>query len=173
MTPKQTRFVAEYLIDLNATQAAIRAGYSAKTADVQGPRLLGNVGVRAAIATGKATQLDQADLSAARTLEELRRVAYGNIKSVFDEQGNLKPVHTLTDGEAAMISSVEVIIKNAEAGDGHTDRIHKIKCWDKVRALHDLCEHFELLVTNVRVTSDEAMFAFLDEMKAKNRAAKP
>jgi phage terminase small subunit len=43
LTPKQDRFVAEYLVDLNATQAAIRAGYSKKTADVQGPRLLGNV----------------------------------------------------------------------------------------------------------------------------------
>ena len=43
LTPKQERFVAEYLVDMNATQAAIRAGYSRKTADVQGPRLLGNV----------------------------------------------------------------------------------------------------------------------------------
>ena len=49
LTPKQARFVEEYQIDLNATQAAIRAGYSAKTAEQQGPRLLGNVGVAAAI----------------------------------------------------------------------------------------------------------------------------
>jgi len=49
MTPKQARFVDEYQIDLNATQAAIRAGYSAKTAEQQGPRLLGNVGVAAAL----------------------------------------------------------------------------------------------------------------------------
>jgi len=49
LTPKQARFVEEYQIDLNATQAAIRAGYSAKTAEQQGPRLLGNVGVATAI----------------------------------------------------------------------------------------------------------------------------
>ena len=49
LTPKQRRFVDEYQVDLNATQAAIRAGYSAKTAHVQGPRLLGNVGVASAI----------------------------------------------------------------------------------------------------------------------------
>lgn len=49
LTPKQVRFVEEYLIDLNATQAAIRAGYSANNADVTGPRMLGNVGVLAAI----------------------------------------------------------------------------------------------------------------------------
>ena len=46
MTTKQQRFVEEYLIDLNATQAAIRAGYSAKTANEQGARLLANVSVR-------------------------------------------------------------------------------------------------------------------------------
>ena len=49
LTPKQQRFVEEYLVDLNATQAAIRAGYSAKTVNQQGPRLLVNVGVQAAI----------------------------------------------------------------------------------------------------------------------------
>ena len=49
MTPRQRRFVEEFLIDLNATQAAIRAGYSARTAEQQGPRLLGNVEIAAAV----------------------------------------------------------------------------------------------------------------------------
>ena len=49
LTSKQQAFVAEYLIDLNATQSAIRAGYSAKTANEQGARLLANVSVRQAI----------------------------------------------------------------------------------------------------------------------------
>lgn len=49
LTPKQERFCQEYVIDCNATQAAVRAGYSAKTADVSGPRLLGNVRVGARI----------------------------------------------------------------------------------------------------------------------------
>jgi phage terminase small subunit len=50
LNAKQRAFVFEYLKDRNATQAAIRAGYTAKNADVVGPRLLGNVGVQAAIA---------------------------------------------------------------------------------------------------------------------------
>jgi phage terminase small subunit len=50
LTPRQKRFIAEYLVDLNATNAAIRAGYSEKTAFVQGPRLLGNVRVASYIA---------------------------------------------------------------------------------------------------------------------------
>ena len=53
MTPKQAGFVEEYLVDLNATQAAIRAGYSPKTAEVQGSRLLANAKVREAVEIGK------------------------------------------------------------------------------------------------------------------------
>ena len=49
LVPRQALFVKEYLVDLNATQAAIRAGYSKKTADVQGPRLLGNAKVKSAV----------------------------------------------------------------------------------------------------------------------------
>lgn len=54
LTEKQQRFVEEYLIDLNATQAAIRAGYSAKTADQQGSRMLANVKVQQAISVAMA-----------------------------------------------------------------------------------------------------------------------
>ncbi len=63
MTPKQERFVQEYMLDLNATQAAIRAGYSAHTADVQGPRLLGNVGVAAAIQAAQAEFRERMEVS--------------------------------------------------------------------------------------------------------------
>lgn len=57
LTEKQQRFVEEYLIDLNATQAAIRAGYSAKTADQQGSRMLANVKVQQAIMAKKRKEM--------------------------------------------------------------------------------------------------------------------
>ena len=75
LTPKQARFVAEYLVDTNATQAAIRAGYSSKTADVQGPRLLGNAGVREAIAAGTAKIATKLELSAESVLTDIVRIA--------------------------------------------------------------------------------------------------
>lgn len=71
LTAKQARFVAEYLVDLNATQAAIRAGYSAKTANQVGPRMLVNVGIAAAIAEKAADATEKLDLSAARVLRGL------------------------------------------------------------------------------------------------------
>lgn len=75
LTPRQQRFVGEYLIDLNATQAAIRAGYSAKTAEQQGSRLLGNVGVSAAIAKGQARLAAKQEITAAATTRRLMDIA--------------------------------------------------------------------------------------------------
>jgi phage terminase small subunit len=157
MTPKQQRFVSEYLVDLNATQAAIRAGYSAKNANVIGPRLLVNVGISAAIAAGKGKQLEAAELSAARVLEEMRRLAFVDMRSFFDEHGNLKPIHELAAEHGSVLASFEVIKKNAQAGDGVIDTIHKIKLWDKVRALEGLAKHFGLLIERVQVSGEVSL----------------
>jgi len=77
-TPKQRLFVKEYLVDKNATKAAIRAGYSIKTARSAGSRLLlTNVGISTAIEKGLAEQLEKADVYAINILAELKRIAYG------------------------------------------------------------------------------------------------
>ncbi len=149
MTPKQERFVAEYLKDLNATQAAIRAGYSKKTAEVQGWRLLRNAEISALVFQSKTRQLESADLTATRVLEELRRLAFSDVTGLFDEQGNLKPIHTLTPEQAAAIASLEVVQRNLTSGDGHTDIVQKLKVWDKTKALEMLAKHFALLTERV------------------------
>jgi phage terminase small subunit len=166
---KQQRFVAEYLVDLNATQAAIRAGYSAKTAEQQGPRLLGNAEIASAVAGKKATQLDRADLTAVRVLEELRRLVFSNVQDLFDADGNLKPIQSLTREQAACISSLEVIKKNAEAGDGHIDVVHKLKVWDKTRSLEMAAKHFKLLTDVIRVEDEAGLVSKL--LEGRKRAA--
>lgn len=72
MTPKQEAFVREYLIDLNATQAATRAGYSAKTAGQQGERLLKNVEIAAAVAEAKQERAEKAEIDALWVLKEAK-----------------------------------------------------------------------------------------------------
>ena len=149
MTPKQERFVAEYLKDLNATQAAIRAGYAKKNADVTGPRLLGNVGIAEAIAAGQQRQLVSADLTAVATLEAIRRQVVGDIRSLFDADGNFKAIKDLTAEEAALIAGFELVIKNAAAGDGITDRVRKVKLKDQARYVEMAAKHFGLLTDTV------------------------
>lgn len=75
LTPKQQRFVQEYLIDFNATQAAIRAGYSEKTAYSQGQRLLKNVEANAAIQRLGGKTAAKLDMSREWIMQELRYVA--------------------------------------------------------------------------------------------------
>jgi phage terminase small subunit len=75
MTPRQQRFVDEFLVDLNATQAAIRAGYSARTAEQQGPRLLGNVEIAAAVQAAQQARSDRLQITQDDVLRGLRHEA--------------------------------------------------------------------------------------------------
>ncbi|MGV2099043.1 terminase small subunit [Rhizobium sp. 21-4511-3d] len=92
LSPKQARFVQEYLLDLNATQAAIRAGYSEKTAHSQGPRLLENVGVQAAIQKAKEQRADRTKINADWLLERLAEEATADIADLYTDAGSLKPI---------------------------------------------------------------------------------
>lgn len=149
LTPKQQRFVAEYLVDLNATQAAIRAGYSAKTAEQQGPRLLGNVEIASQVKAAQSAQLEKVGLTAEMVKERLRILGFQDIRKLFDVDGNLKPIHELDDEAAAMVAGVEVIKKNAAAGDGVIDTVHKVKVVDPVKSLEMLAKHFGILTEKV------------------------
>lgn len=81
-----------------------------------------------------------------RALRESASLAYSNVKALFDEHGNLLPIHQLPDHIAAAIGSIEVVKKNLAAGDGQTDTVHKIKLWDKPKNLEMLFKHLGLLV---------------------------
>jgi len=80
LTPRQERFVAEYLVDLNATQAAIRAGYSERTAQEQGSRLLSNVKVAAAVAERQTSIAGKLQITAEKVLRDLEEVRVLAIK---------------------------------------------------------------------------------------------
>lgn len=149
LNDKQARFVAEYLVDLNATQAAIRAGYSRKTASSQGERLLRNAEIAKAVAVSTSRQLARIELTADMVKERLRLIGFQDIRQLFDELGNLRPVHGLSDEAAVMVAGVEVIKKNAAAGDGIIDTVHKVKVVDPVKALEMLAKHFGLLEEKV------------------------
>lgn len=94
LRPKHVRFVQEYLIDLNATQAAIRAGYSAKTAEQQGPRLLGNAGIAKAIFEAEQRRSARTEIAADAVLHELSAVGFSDIGDILDFQRTRTPVET-------------------------------------------------------------------------------
>lgn len=160
LTPRQQRFVLEYLKDLNATQAAIRAGYSAKTAVVQGPRLLGNIQVAAAVQAASSKRLARLELKADDVLRELLRIARSDIRQLYDETGRLKPIHQLPDDVAAALSSVEILREKTTVKSGEIEEItveesvRKLKLWDKVKALELLAKHLNLLTERTQVDGE-------------------
>jgi phage terminase small subunit len=144
LTAQQAAFVGYYLVHLNAAEAARRAGYSPKHADIIGSRVLRNPLVRAALAKRQAAQLQRVELSADRVLEELRRVAFSDIVDIFDEAGHLRAVHELSPEARATIASIKVTKTNLTSGDGMEDVV-EVKRWDKLKALEVLAKHFRLL----------------------------
>lgn len=149
LNPKQLRFCQEYIIDLNATKAAERAGYAQKTAYSQGQRLLKHVEVSGKIAELQVEVAEELKLSARDVLEQARRLAFADIRGYYRPDGTLKPLSELTPEQAAAVAGFEVIVKNAEAGDGHTDTVHKYKLVDKWRPTEGLMKHFGLLTEKV------------------------
>ena len=94
LTPKQQRFVDEYLIDLNATQSAIRAGYSKKTAQQIGSRLLLNVVVTAAVAVAKVERSKRTQIDSDWVLKRLESEATADLAELYADDGALKPIST-------------------------------------------------------------------------------
>lgn len=138
LTDKQARFIEEYLVDLNATQAAIRAGYAPKDADVQGPRLLGNVGVATAIAVAKAERSRRIGLTADRVIEELAVVAFARMGEYVTWGPNGV---TLVDSDTVDTRAVAEVRETVTQHGGSTG----IKLHDKIAALTKLGQHLGIL----------------------------
>lgn len=89
LNDRQQLFAQEYLVDLNATQAAIRAGYSQKTARSQGERLLTNVDIAAAIQRGIKERIEKTQITAERVLLELAAIAFMDIEKLAEVGGKI------------------------------------------------------------------------------------
>lgn len=158
LTAKQQRFCDEYLIDLNATQAAIRAGYSAKTADQQGSRMLTNVKVQQEIAEKMAERSKRTGINQDRVLQEIAKLALVNIDDVVDlDTGRVR--ETATKEDLACIQSIK--IKPTEFG---TER--EIKFYDKKGSLELVGKHLGMFKDKAEV--EVVLPIFTDEDKLED-----
>ncbi|KVX62459.1 terminase small subunit [Burkholderia stagnalis] len=140
LNPKQARFVDEYLRDLNGTQAAIRAGYSAKAASQIGSRLLANAKVQAAITAARERLAKKFEITRERVMLEYARLAFADPRAFFREDGTLKRVPELDDDTAAALAGFEVTEEFDGSGE---DRMQvgvtsKVKWSDKRAALDSI-----------------------------------
>lgn len=148
MTKKQKRFIEEYLIDLNATQAAIRAGYSVKTANEQGAQNLAKLSIQQAIGEAMAERSKRTGINQDRVLLELAKIAFLNPVDVIDpETATVRAGAALED--TAAIQSVKVKHSCSESGQ-MTER--EVKMADKIKALELLGKHLGMYQNNVNVS---------------------
>ena len=136
LTEKQQRFVDEYLIDLNATQAAIRAGYSVKTANEQGSQNLAKLSIQQAIAEQMAERSKRTGINQDRVVLELAKIALVKMTDIVDSQGRIKS--DASPDDLACIESVKY--KESESDTGSSvDR--EVKIASKLKALELLGKH--------------------------------
>lgn len=159
LTPKQLRFVEEYLIDLNATQAATRAGYSEKTAAEQGARLLINVKVAEAIAEAQSKRSERTEITQDMVLRELAKIGFSNMKNYIGITKDGDPfmnLSTLTDDKAAALSEVTVEdFMDGRGEDARDVRRIRFKLYDKRAALVDIGRHLGMFKEKVELTGKD------------------
>ena len=145
MTKKQKRFIEEYLIDLNATQAAIRAGYSPDTAKSIGSENLTKPDIQARIAKAMAERSRRTGVNADRVVMELAKIAFVNASDVIDaETATLKPDAAPED--TAAVQSVKVKTIGADGLE------REIKIEDKLKALELLGKHLGIFKDKVELS---------------------
>ena len=134
LTVRQAAFAREYLIDLNATQAAIRAGYSVRTAYSQGQRLLKNVEMAAAINSAMTDRAARTEITQDRVLQELARIAFANLCDAVT--WNSEQIVRLVNSEELGDDTAAAIAEVAKTREGMRIRMH-----DKVGALIQIGRH--------------------------------
>lgn len=146
LTDKQERFCQEYLIDLNATQAAIRAGYSLDTAKEQGCQNLTKLNIQARISELKAALSEETQITQIQVIKEIAKVAFGDIANLFDGSGALLSIHDIPEDARRAIASVKTYEEKSAFGEETITQgvIREVKQWDKLKALDMLSKHLGL-----------------------------
>ena len=142
LTDRRKEFVRQYLVDLNATKAAIRAGYSERTAYSVGQRLLKNVEIQRAVAAAQAKRARRVEITADRVVAELAKIAFSDPRDLMEWGPDgvvLRPSAELSDDQAASVAEV------AENNAGL-----RLKKHDKVKALELLGRHIGIFTDKVK-----------------------
>lgn len=155
LTDRQKRFVSEYLIDLNATRAAERAGYKDPN---KGRQLVAKGNVSAAIQKAMEARSRRTEITQDRVILELAKLGFYDIRKLFDADGKPLDISKLDDDTAAALSGLDV--QDVADHDGnYLGFIKKYKMADKIRALELLSKHLEL---KDKQQSDEGVQIIID-----------
>jgi phage terminase small subunit len=152
LSPKMRRFVLEYLKDFNGNQAAIRAGYSPRSARITASKMLADVRVQQVLAAAEERMFRCAQASVARVRHDLSLIAFFDPASLVDEKGRLRPLHELTLDERRGMAAIS--FAGGVPPDGAVIDAARLRFTGKLRALNLLARHFAMFTT--RIADDPA-----------------
>jgi phage terminase small subunit len=148
LTERQRRWIEEYLLDPNATQAAIRAGYSVPGARVQGVHMLTNPNIRQILAEERHARASRVQLEADRVVEELSWLGLSDIRNVvtWDEEG--RPTFIASDQLSPDVarSIQRIMFSESVSSNGDIQRKIDVRLYDKKGALDSLMKHLGLFL---------------------------
>lgn len=149
LNAKNTLFVKEYLIDFNGTQAAIRAGYSKKTAYSIGSELLNKPVIQAGILEALEARMEKLDIDARWVLDRLIQEATADVADLYDENGDVKSIHDWPlIWRQGLVAGVDVV--KTMNDDGPT-KITKIKLSDRIKRIELLGKHIDVMAFATKV----------------------
>ncbi len=151
LTDKQELFAREFIVDLNATQAAIRAGYSEKSSRNQGARMMANDDILDRIAELKAERNEQVGVDAAYVLRRLTEIDQMDVLDILLANGELKPIKDWPKVWRTTLSGMDVV---EMASADSAALLKKIKWPDKVKNLELLGKHVTVQAFKEQVSSE-------------------
>lgn len=164
LTPKQEKFCSEYLIDLNATAAAKRAGYSEDTASEIGYENLRKPQIQQKL-TELRNKLGNNGELAQQVIDELKKIGFSNVQDFLDDGNAITDLTKIEAHKAAAVASVKKSVTTFGDGEGNEGEKETVefKLWDKISALEKLGKHLGIFeadnrqksaVINVNLTDD-------------------
>lgn len=160
LNDKQEMFCREYLVDLNATQAAIRAGYSDKTARSQANRMLTNVDIEKRIQELKSERGERLEIDADYILQRLVEIDQMDVADILLSNGEIKPIKDWPKVWRITLSGIDV---TEMAGDA-AGLLKKIKWPDKVKNLELLGKHISVQAFREQVKSEHDVVGTLSDL---------
>ena len=154
LTPKQLRFVDEYLVDLNASGAARRAGYSVKTADKIGYENLRKPEIASAVEAKRKELAGDLGITRERVLREMAKIAFSDLRDLYNEDGSLKHPHEWPEGAAGAVASMEFeTVRSRTVGEDGDGKLESTVVAKVKKSLDDIGT---LFVTPSPVSTDVA-----------------
>lgn len=160
----QAVFVAEYLVDGNATRAATAAGYSEHTASVTGSKLLRNPKVAAELAKKREKLLGKLEINAQKVLQGLAELAFFDPRKMFKEDGSMKNITEMDDETVRALAGMDVEKLFKHFGKGQAEEvgtITKVRLADRGLNLERLGRHFKLFTDKLEVSDPGGVVARL------------